>query len=117
LRSLARSRAEIETQAARLRPLIAKSLGESCTVEVCACESQVGSGALPTDTIASAGLMIRTKNGSGALDRLAAALRGLRRPVIGRIADGGLTFDLRCLTDEQEFVNVISELDADAIWG
>jgi L-seryl-tRNA(Ser) seleniumtransferase len=117
LRWLARPRAEIETQAARLCPLVATSLGQSCTVEVCACESQVGSGALPIDTIASAGLMIRTKSGSGALDRLAAALRGLRRPVIGRIADGGLTLDLRCLTDEQEFVGVISELDANALAG
>jgi L-seryl-tRNA(Ser) seleniumtransferase len=117
LRWLARSRDDIETQATRLRPLLAKSLGESCTVEVCACESQVGSGALPIDTIASAGLMIRTANGSGGLDRLAAALRGLRRPVIGRIADGGLTLDLRCLTDEQEFVSVVSELDADALAG
>ncbi|SDT54853.1 L-seryl-tRNA(Sec) selenium transferase [Bradyrhizobium canariense] len=117
LRLLARSRAEIEVQANRLRPLVAKSLGESCAVDVCACESQIGSGALPLDTIASAGLMIRTKNGSGALDRLAAALRGLRRPVIGRIADGGLTLDLRCLADEDEFVFVLSELNVDALTG
>jgi L-seryl-tRNA(Ser) seleniumtransferase len=117
LRLLARSKAEIEIQADRLRPVVAKSLGKSCTVDVCACESQVGSGALPIDTIASAGLMIRTKNGGGALDRLAAALRRLRRPVIGRIADGGLTLDLRCLTDEDEFVSVLSELNVDAIAG
>jgi L-seryl-tRNA(Ser) seleniumtransferase len=117
LRFLARSKAEIEIQANRLRPLVAKSLGKSCTVDVCACESQIGSGALPLDTIASAGLMIRTQNGSGALDRLAAALRGLRRPVIGRIADGGLTLDLRCLSDEDEFVSVLSELNVDALAG
>ncbi len=61
--------------------------------------------------------MIRPKHGGGALDRLAAALRGLRRPVIGRIADGGLTLDLRCLTDEQEFVSVLSELNANALAG
>jgi L-seryl-tRNA(Ser) seleniumtransferase len=115
LRALARTRNEIEIQANRLRPLVAKSLGPSFTVETCECESQIGSGALPLDTLASAGLMIRTENGGGALDRLAAALRGLRRPVIGRIADGGLTLDLRCLTDEQEFVSVLSELNADAL--
>jgi L-seryl-tRNA(Ser) seleniumtransferase len=117
LRLLARSSAEIEIQADRLRPLVAKSLGESCTVDVCTCESQIGSGALPVDTIASAGLVIRAKNGGGALDRLAAALRGLRRPVIGRIAEGGLTLDLRCLTDEDEFVSVLSELNIDALAG
>jgi L-seryl-tRNA(Ser) seleniumtransferase len=113
LRALARSRNEIEIQARRLRPLLAQSLGNSFTVDVCECESQIGSGALPLDTLASAGLMIRTENGGGALDRLAAALRGLRRPVIGRIADGGLMLDLRCLTDEQEFVSVLSELKFD----
>jgi L-seryl-tRNA(Ser) seleniumtransferase len=114
LRMLTRSGAEIEMQANRLRPLVAQSLGASCTVGVCACESQIGSGVLPLDTIASAGLVIRPKNGGGALDRLAAALRGLRRPVIGRIADGGLTLDLRCLTDEDEFISVLSELNFDA---
>jgi L-seryl-tRNA(Ser) seleniumtransferase len=117
LRALARSRNEIGIQANRLRPMMAKSLGDSFTVETCECESQIGSGALPLDTLASAGLMIRAKNGGGALDRLAAALRGLRRPVIGRIADGGLTLDLRCLADEQEFVAVVSELNADALAG
>jgi L-seryl-tRNA(Ser) seleniumtransferase len=115
LRWLARSKAEIELQAERLRPLLAKSLGASCTVEVLDCDSQIGSGALPLDTIASAGLMIRAKGGGAALDRLAAALRALRRPVIGRITDGGLVLDLRCLTDEDEFVAVVSELDADAL--
>jgi L-seryl-tRNA(Ser) seleniumtransferase len=115
LRALARSRNEIEIQANRLRPFLAKSLGPSFTVETCECESQIGSGALPLDTLASAGLVIRTVNGGGALDRLATALRGLRRPVIGRIADGGLTLDLRCLTDEQEFISVLSELNADAL--
>jgi L-seryl-tRNA(Ser) seleniumtransferase len=113
LRLLTRSRAEIEIQAERLRPIVAKSLGGFCTIDVCACESQIGSGALPLDTIASAGLMIRPRNGGGALDRLAAALRGLRRPVIGRIADDGLMLDLRCLTDEDEFISVVSELDVD----
>jgi L-seryl-tRNA(Ser) seleniumtransferase len=114
LRALARSRAEITLQADRLCPVVAKFLGGSCTVNVCECESQIGSGALPLDTIASAGLAIR---GGGGPDHLAAALRGLRRPVIGRIADGGLTLDLRCLTDEQDFISVLSELNVDTLAG
>jgi L-seryl-tRNA(Ser) seleniumtransferase len=117
LRALARSRNEIEIQATRLQPFVAKSLGKSFSVDVCECESQIGSGALPLDTVASAGLMIRAKNSGGALDRLASALRGLRQPVIGRITDGGLTLDLRCLTDEQGFVSVLSELKGDALAG
>lgn len=40
--------------------------------------------------------------GSGrALEALASALRGLERPVIGRIADGRLLLDLRCLEEPE----------------
>jgi L-seryl-tRNA(Ser) seleniumtransferase len=114
LRALVRAKSDIEAQAQRLRSVLVESLGGFYTVDYCDCESQVGSGALPLDTIASAGLVVRAKNGSGALDRLAAALRGLRRPVIGRVTDGGLTLDLRCLNDDDEFISVVSELNVDA---
>jgi L-seryl-tRNA(Ser) seleniumtransferase len=112
LRLLARTRTDIEAQASRLRPVVARAVGNAYTVDLCNCESQIGSGALPLDTIASAGLVIRSAAGSGALDRLAAGLRGLRRPVIGRIADDGLMLDLRCLAEEDEFVSTLSELSS-----
>ena len=86
LRLLARSRADIEAQARRLMPAVAVAIGTGFTVSLCDCRSQIGSGALPLDTIASAGLAIRSHAGAGALDQLAASLRGLPRPVIGRIA-------------------------------
>jgi L-seryl-tRNA(Ser) seleniumtransferase len=117
LRALARSTADIKAQAARLQPVLATSLAAFYTVDCCDCDSQIGSGALPLDTIASAGLVIRAKDGGRALERLAAALRALRRPVIGRIADGGLMLDLRCLNDEVEFVSVVSGLNVDALAG
>jgi L-seryl-tRNA(Ser) seleniumtransferase len=117
LRVLARSKADIEAQAQRLQPILAQLLGTFCSVDGCDCESQIGSGALPLDTVASAGLMIRAKNSSGVLDRLATALRALRRPVIGRIVDGALTLDLRCLVDEDEFASIVSELNVDALAG
>jgi L-seryl-tRNA(Ser) seleniumtransferase len=113
LRLLARTKADIEAQVRRLHPVLAKSVGAAYAVETCDCESQIGSGALPLDTIASAGLAMRSPSGE-ALDRLAAALRALRRPVIGRIADGGLILDFRCLEHEDEFVAVLSELNVDA---
>jgi L-seryl-tRNA(Ser) seleniumtransferase len=112
LRLLARTKVEIEAQARRLRPLLAQSLGAAYSVDLCDCESQIGSGALPLDTIASAGIVMRSRSGS-ALDRLAAALRALRRPVIGRIADSGLILDFRCLEDEDEFASVLSGLNVD----
>ena len=115
LRLLARPQAEIATQARRLAPAVAEAVGAAFTVEPCACHSQIGSGALPLDTIASAGLVFRSDQGARALERLAAALRGLDWPVIGRIEGGGLVLDLRCLTHEAAFLTSLSGLDRDAL--
>ncbi len=115
LRLLARPLAEIEVQAARLLPAVSQAVGPGFTVAPCACRSQIGSGALPLDTIASAGLTIRPQAGGRALDGLAAAFRGLAWPVIGRIEDGGLVLDFRCLTDEQAFLATLSGLDGHAL--
>jgi len=110
LRLLARLEPEIAAQARRLTPAVAEAVGPGFAVAPCACRSQIGSGALPLETLASAGLAIRSPRGGRALERLAAALRGLERPVIGRIEDGGLILDLRCLSDEAAFVASLSGL-------
>jgi L-seryl-tRNA(Ser) seleniumtransferase len=115
LRLLTRDPRDIEAQARRVLPAVARALGPAFTVEPSACSSQVGSGALPLDTIPSAGLAIRASRGGGALARLSAALRDLRRPVIGRVEDGALILDLRCLTDETEFLSVVSTLHSHAL--
>ena len=76
-------------------------------VEVVPVYSQIGSGALPVDRLPSHALRFTTsgaKRGSGrVLDALAGRLRRLAVPVIGRIADGGLLLDLRCLDDVAGF--------------
>jgi L-seryl-tRNA(Ser) seleniumtransferase len=113
LRLLARSRAEIAAQARRLLPAVAAAVGADFTVSLCDCRSQIGSGALPLDTIASAGFAIRSRTGGGALNRLTGSLRGLARPVIGRLEGGALTLDLRCLIDEPEFLSVLTTLEAE----
>jgi L-seryl-tRNA(Ser) seleniumtransferase len=115
LRLLARPQAEIEAQARRLLPAVARAVGPAFTVQPCACRSQIGSGALPLATIASAGLVIRPLAGGRALDGLAAALRALAWPVIGRIEDGGLTLDFRCLANEAAFLSALSGLDGHAL--
>jgi L-seryl-tRNA(Ser) seleniumtransferase len=107
LRLLARPRTAIEALAHRLAPALAARLGSGFTVGVVACTSQIGSGALPLEAVASAGLAIRPADARGAgraLSTLAAALRRLRIPVIGRIEDQSLILDLRCLEDEAGFV-------------
>ena len=108
LRALSRSRQEIEALARRLAGPVAARLGAAFRVEAAACSSQVGSGAVPVDTLPSAALEIRPAAGRGsgrALGDLAAALRRLPTPVIGRISDQALALDLRCLEDEAGFLD------------
>jgi L-seryl-tRNA(Ser) seleniumtransferase len=108
-RFLARTQDDIETQARRLLPAAAAAIGTAFSVAVCACHSEVGSGAQPLTTLPSAGLAIRAHAGGG-LEQLAARLRALSTPVIGHIADDALRLDLRCLADEPAFLSVIAEL-------
>ncbi|WP_252181025.1 L-seryl-tRNA(Sec) selenium transferase [Azospirillum sp. B4] len=105
---LSRPKAEIADQARRLAPALAQALGAGYAVTVCDCDSQIGSGALPLDTLPSAGLAIAA--GGAALNRLAASFRALSRPIIGRIEDGRLVLDLRCLRDEDAFTATLAEL-------
>jgi len=104
LRLLSRPAADIEAQARRLLPALAQWAGERAQVDVTPAQSQIGSGSLPVDLLPSFALRFRPaggKRGGGqALERLAAELRNLPLPVIGRIADGALLLDLRCLDDE-----------------
>ncbi|KVV45412.1 L-seryl-tRNA(Sec) selenium transferase [Burkholderia ubonensis] len=109
LRLLTRPQAEIAAAAARVQPALQAALGSGYAVGVEAMFSQIGSGALPVDQLPSAGLVVRTpdgKRGGRALAQLEKRLRGWPRPVLGRIADGALRLDLRCLeaADEAAFV-------------
>jgi L-seryl-tRNA(Ser) seleniumtransferase len=73
----------------------------------------VGSGALPIDRLQSAALKITRpdlRRPGAALNRLAKAFRELPVPVIGRISDDALWFDLRCLEDEEGFVGNLQDL-------
>ena len=106
LRDLARPQPDIAAQAARLAPQVAALLG--IPVATCDCLSQVGSGALPTDTLPSAGLRLTPDGGGAAPERLAARLRALPRPVLGRVTEGALILDLRCLTDDSALLDALA---------
>jgi L-seryl-tRNA(Ser) seleniumtransferase len=102
LRFLTRPASEIRALAARIKPQLEARFP---TVEVIDCESQIGSGALPAQSIPSAGLSIRPAN-----QKTAAAFRNLPIPVIGRLQDGAFILDLRCLEDEAGFTVQLSKL-------
>ena len=108
LRMLARPASDIAAQAARLLVPVQAMLPDH-RVAVIDCASQIGSGALPVETLASAGLAISGATGD-APDRLADRLRALRTPVIGRIRDGALILDLRCLADDGALLGALAGL-------
>ena len=107
VRQLTRSEAAIRAAAERLLPALQNALaGLPVTAEIVALKSQIGSGSLPVDRLPSAGFAIRPQaRRGGVLNRIEAALRGVAhplRPVIGRIEDGALRLDLRCLDEGDE---------------
>jgi L-seryl-tRNA(Ser) seleniumtransferase len=97
LRLLARPAADIRQTAERVAPVLAAAFpGRAVAVEPC--RSQIGSGALPVDLLDSFAITID----GAALDALASQLRNLKRPVIGRLAEGRLWLDCRCLESGEE---------------
>ncbi|WP_310449375.1 L-seryl-tRNA(Sec) selenium transferase [Sulfuritalea sp.] len=116
LRQLTRPEAEIAAQAARLLPALQAALAElPVTATIIQLGSQIGSGSLPIDRLPSAGFAIRPQaRRGGVLNRIERGLRSLSRPLIGRIEDGALLLDLRCLElgEEFEFAAALAGLPA-----
>ncbi len=114
LRLLTRPAPDIAATATRIAAAIKKQLGDAATVDCLTCHSQIGSGSLPVDLLQSTAVRITSngpRRGSGSkLEALAAAFRSLPMPVIGRIADGALLLDCRCLEDEPGFTEQLSSL-------
>ena len=108
LRQLTRTQEAIHAQAQRLQALLAKQYGDEFALNVMPCLSQIGSGSLPVDRLPSAALTFTPHDGRGSrLEALAARWRALPVPVIGRIYDGRLWLDLRCLEDEARFMEMM----------
>ncbi|MDR2327487.1 MAG: L-seryl-tRNA(Sec) selenium transferase [Acidovorax sp.] len=100
LRLFTRKAAEMQAQAELLQAPLQAALGSSFVVETAPMTSQIGSGALPVESLPSYGLKIHPASGKQAgrqLTELEARLRALPRPVIGRLHDDALWLDLRCL--------------------
>lgn len=114
LRLLTRSQAELMAQAERLAPVFGQVLGERVQVQVLPCRSQIGSGSLPVERLPSACIALGAPTGArrpGRLpERLAEALRALPIPVIGRIEDGQVRLDVRCLDGDAAEAALVAQL-------
>jgi L-seryl-tRNA(Ser) seleniumtransferase len=106
LRLLTRPLADIDTTAQRMLPVLTAVFDGAATVQRLSCKSQIGSGSLPVDRLDSVCLAIGplpgAKRAGSFPDRLAAALRALPMPVVGRVEAGQLRLDLRCLEAQAE---------------
>ncbi|HCP01266.1 MAG: L-seryl-tRNA(Sec) selenium transferase [Alphaproteobacteria bacterium] len=114
LRLLAREANEIRALAESLLDEVNAAIGEDFVVTVEDCAGQIGSGALPVDSLESVALVIHPVAASGKggrLKKLATKLRSLPVPVIGRVHDDGLWLDLRCLDDIDGFRTQFQKLD------
>ncbi len=114
LADLTRPLPEIEELAARVLPVLQQTLAGKAEVAVMNCKSQIGSGALPLDLLESRAIEISVTAAKGATDAaltaLASAFRALPKPVIGRMHNSKLLFDLRCLRDESAFLEQLASL-------
>ena len=112
LADLTRSVDDIEKAVQRVLPVVREAVGEEFVTDGLDCKSQIGSGALPLELMPSRAIAISLRSGQSdaALTELAATLRALPKPIIGRLSDGSLILDLRCLRDEQGFCEQLRSL-------
>lgn len=111
---LARRADDIRAACERIRPALVDAVGERYEVGIAECASQIGSGSMPVERLASAALVVRPvgKARGRVVESLERRLRALPVPVIGRIADGALWLDARCLLprDESAFASNLRHL-------
>ena len=113
LRLLTRPVEQIRATAQAVLPVLEAVFGARYKVEWVALQGQIGSGSLPVERLPSAGIALtplQTKGKGRALDELAATLRQLPQPVIGRIHEDRLLLDMRCLEDTTRFILQIKQI-------
>jgi len=105
LRYLTRPLSDIAQAVERLLPECRNTYGASFNIDSTPCLSQIGSGALPMNTLPSQALTFVPRDGRGrTLEALASHWHAQPKPILGRIADNRLWLDLRCLDDESELL-------------
>lgn len=112
LHLLTREQSQMRAAAERLMPILQPLLADSFAIASAACASQIGSGSQPLDRLPSWALTFTPHDGRGTtLLTLADQWRRLPLPVIGRLQEGRLWLDLRCLwpDDEALFLSQLTE--------
>ncbi len=103
LRSMARSAEEVKTTATSLGDELRKVLPDY-DVTIDQCDSQIGSGALPTKTLQSYAVVIKAagaeKTSGKSVSSLSEKFRAMPIPLIGRISNDALWLDCRVLDAE-----------------
>ena len=114
LERLARPQPDIRLLGERIATVLTGTLAPAFTVTLEECASQVGSGSMPIDRLPSVAIVIRPqgKVSGRVIERLQDRMRALPMPIIGRIAEGALWLDMRCLMprDEAAFVANLAAL-------
>ncbi len=109
LRLLTRPQQEMQQAAERLLTALMPRFTADFELRAEPCWSQIGSGSLPVDRLPSYALTFMPRDGRGAtLEALAERWRRLPQPVIGRLGDGRLWLDLRCLQQEGALIDALS---------
>lgn len=115
LRWLTRPKKDIAKMADPVALALQKKFADCANVEIVECNSQIGSGALPTKMVPSLGIALApaaTASSAGNwLSALAAAFRQLPKPVIGRIHESQFIIDLRCLDEVDHFIKNLDQLE------
>jgi len=113
LKLLTLARTDIEALGRRLLEPMQRAFEGHASVALRECQSQIGSGSLPVDLLRSAALvlspLVSGRGAGAALKALEKRLRELPIPVLGRIANGALWLDLRCVEDEVAFLRQLEK--------
>lgn len=99
LKAIAEPLTEVMKRAKRLRGILRRALPAEWTVEVRREAAMAGGGSLPTEEIPTAVVTVHTPWLRPS--RVAEALRRFETPVIVRIADDHIVFDLRTIADDE----------------
>jgi L-seryl-tRNA(Ser) seleniumtransferase len=102
LKAFTRPLEEIDAMGTRVLPALERALGGGFHVSLEDSTSQIGSGALPTEEIATKVIVVRHDRLSA--DAIAGKFRNARPPIIGRIKDDRFLLDLRTVFDPDDLI-------------